>query len=983
MRNVNYLLRNGFHELLERIFSQTGISIGHSPYKYLIITLVLSLLSIGILNISFAQKLQDGFTSRYSRSHLEEKIFFEFHSTTPTQTERFVALIKDINGNNLMEKDMLSEVMRFHKFLQYSFNVSVNGVNYTYGDFCDGFCDINKGFYEIVNAIKYENSSFQKSGKYSGRYILSWPKSYKYGFEFNVAMHLFGAKLKSNFSSIKNDFNRIENVEMIALHFYANYPNDNITNIVTEWEQAVYDYLKSGQIKNDFPSLDVNVLGDKILGREIIRGGLSLLPYLVMGFILTLIFVFVCVMISTPVQRLKFSINKPLIVFGIVISPILAVTTTFGIVGFLQLPIYPIQFVIPFLILAIGVDDAFLILHSWNRLYPKIEKLSGKKKIEIIPNMIQEVLEEIGPSITITSLTNVIAFGVGSTMSTPAIQLFCMSAMLAMIIDFIYELTFFTSLLVIAEKLQISSCAGELSQVDPRDNQKYNANMESNIILLKKEDIYKNDNRIEKRIMKSYCHLLTSNIFRLLILIVMIIFIFFSILGTLKIEPVINSQQIIPSDSLLQRTDRLFEKYTWKEYELLTVILNNPPNISSVDGLEKLKTIVRKFETIPQALGNISTFIFLNDFETYLHTIRAMSMYLVDINFSIDYLPEFLEDLPHWKMGVKMRNKTILDKISFQTGYFNSSTWIDRANLMLKWREVADMFPENNVTIYCENSPIFEGIFNLKYNTLQTVIITLICMFIVCIFFVPSFAGVISAVVAITSISFGVFGFLYWWNLNLDPVSMSAIVMSIGFSVDYTAHVAYHYQKMCSVIFYYPSVSTYRDIVIIRLYHTLDAVAWPMLQAASSTMICFIPVLFTSDYTPTVFLRTITLVIGWGIFHGLAILPTLLAIFPESWYCIKQVSTQSGNTKGSIDIFKINKDEDTNLLKNTTNLKSIYSLNLIFDENFLSGDLKNVDTFSDTSSQDIDNMIEKRNNNNSSPLCNSQDDSGLGSDQQS
>uniref|UniRef100_A0A0N5C792 SSD domain-containing protein n=1 Tax=Strongyloides papillosus TaxID=174720 RepID=A0A0N5C792_STREA len=936
MRNVNYFLKNGFHELLKRIFSQTGISIGKNPYKYLMITLVLSLLSIGVIHLKFAQKLQDGFTSRHSRSHIEEKLFFEFHNTTPTKTERFVALIKGVNNKNLMDEEMLNDIKKFHYYLQNDFNVTVNGIEYAHKNVCDGYCDINKGFYEIIEAIKYENESFKKNGKYSGKYILSWPKSYKLGFEFNVAMHLFGVKLKD-----KNDgFNNIDNVEMIALHFYANYPNDNITNIVTEWEQGVYNYLKSKKVIEDFPTIDVNVLGDKILGREIIRGGLSLLPYLVIGFILTLIFVFICVMLSTPIKRLQFSVNKPILVLGIVLSPFLAVTTTFGIIGFLNLPIYPIQFVIPFLILAIGVDDAFLILHSWNRMYPKIEGLGSRKKIETVPKVIQKVLEEIGPSITITSLTNVIAFGVGSTVSTPAMQLFCISSMLAMVIDFIFELTFFTSILVIAEKIQISSCTGELSQIDPKINEPYNGIEE------KKYEINESVTNVIKRFMKCYCYILTSNIFRIMTLLFTTIFIYFSIWGTLEMEPVINSQQIIPSDSLLQKTDKLFEKYTWKEYELLTVILNNPPNISEPEGLLKLKKIVNAFETIPQALGNMSTFIFLNDYETYLQTLRMMSIFLVDIKFSIDYIPEFLNDLPHWNMGIKMsqvNNKTSLSKISFQTGFFNSTSWIDRANLMLKWRKIADKFPENNVTIYCENSPIFEGIFNLKYNTLQTVFITLLCMFLVCVIFVPSFAGVISAVFAITSISFGVFGFLYWWNLNLDPVSMSAIVMSIGFSVDYTAHVAYHYQKMCQIILYYPSVTTHKEIVCQRLYYTLDAVAWPMIQAALSTMICFIPVIFTNDYTPRVFLKTITLVIGWGIIHGLVILPTLLSLFPESWFCNKTLTKKN-------EIHK--KEEDSTLLNDTNknNIKTVYSLSLTFDDNNIKTNAKNQKT------QSIDNI---------------------------
>lgn len=184
-------------------------------------------------------------------------------------------------------------------------------------------------------------------------------------------------------------------------------------DMLSKWELDVYDWaLKEFEGNNS--KLEVYIIGTEILDQEMIRDGQRLTPFFAAGFALMFTFVFLSV-ISTAYYYDELDCGKILIAFGACISPILAITSSYGLVSWLGFRINSFVLVSPFLICGIGVDDAFLMIHSWQRLAPFGYKPTTRFGL---------IFEEIGPSITITSLTNFISFGIGALTPTPEIRLF-------------------------------------------------------------------------------------------------------------------------------------------------------------------------------------------------------------------------------------------------------------------------------------------------------------------------------------------------------------------------------------------------------------------------------------------------------------------------------------------------------------------------------------------------------------------------------
>lgn len=94
-------------------------------------------------------------------------------------------------------------------------------------------------------------------------------------------------------------------------------------------------------------------------------------------------------------------------IMGVVVIG-LAIFASFGLCFYLQLFFADMHPIIPFLLLGIGVDDMFVIVQS-------LENLPKSQKSLPIPQRIGMTMKHAGVSITVTSLTDMMAFLIGAS----------------------------------------------------------------------------------------------------------------------------------------------------------------------------------------------------------------------------------------------------------------------------------------------------------------------------------------------------------------------------------------------------------------------------------------------------------------------------------------------------------------------------------------------------------------------------------------
>ncbi|EPB72310.1 patched family protein [Ancylostoma ceylanicum] len=374
---------------------------------------------------------------------------------------------------------------------------------------------------------------------------------------------------------------------------------------------------------------------------------------------------------------------------------------------------------------------------------------------------------------------------------------------------------------------------------------------------VQKEDyLRKKGKRFFRAILHGYSRVISDYRVALGLFTVTLVYWYFGAMGTMSITAKLDTGKILPKDTPIRRPNRLMEDIVWREYYPVTIIVNNPVDIRGADELTEIYSFVDEFEQLPTCRGPNFTLFWLRDYSDYARDTR--DFWALAFLFNDEEHPE--KDLDYNKLP----------------GFLNSTLYKHHASFLNL--DYSQEYPRLNASVWNVNSMYVDQMLSLKPLAWKTCLCTLFCMAIVCTIFVQNPISIMMAVSAIASISLGVVGYLSFWHLDLDPVTLCAVLISIGMAVDYVAHTSYHYQFSYREIIQeghemHIGLTTPYD----RIRNTLTKVAWPMSQAGTSTVICILPIALLQNYIPLVFVKTFILVVVWGLLHGLVLLPAFLS----------------------------------------------------------------------------------------------------------
>ncbi|PZC75350.1 hypothetical protein B5X24_HaOG206445 [Helicoverpa armigera] len=322
----------------------------------------------------------------------------------------------------------------------------------------------------------------------------------------------------------------------------ANFLLEEDLQPVLEWElkfiEILHDYRDNW--KQDF--VHVAFSTERSIEDEIQRVSVAEAVPIVISYIL--MFIYVTLSLGN-IRSLKtwFIDSKIMVAIGSIVVVILAIVCAMGALGFagVTLTLLAIN-VIPFFVLSIGIDNVFLMVNTLHDVQGNLksyddykEDFTFEKKRRFV---FEKMLRQVGPSMFVSSVTQITCFAIGSIANFPAVVTFAIFASVSLSFLFVFQITTVVALLSIDYKRASSNrldlfCCIQKKVLDDENP-------------LHSETPYKG---VTQRLMEPYSKFLLGFRVKVVVVIIFLAMVSISVMLIPELEIGLDQELALPKDS--------------------------------------------------------------------------------------------------------------------------------------------------------------------------------------------------------------------------------------------------------------------------------------------------------------------------------------------------------------------------------------------------------------------------------------------------
>ncbi|XP_069548356.1 NPC intracellular cholesterol transporter 1 [Brachyistius frenatus] len=595
-----------------------------------------------------------------------------------------------------------------------------------------------------------------------------------------------------------------------------NYLNDTVrTGKAMAWEKEFINFMKNFNNSN----LTLAFTAERSIEDEINRESNGDVSTIVISYAIMFIYISLALGHIHSLRRVMVDSKISLGIAGILIV-LSSVASSLGIFSYAGIPLTLIVIeVIPFLVLAVGVDNIFIIVQTYER--------DERMPQEELHQQIGRILGEIAPSLFLSSFSETVAFFLGALSNMPAVRTFSLFAGLAVFIDFLLQISCFVSLLGLDARRQEGNRFDIVCCVKLPEGQET-----------------KTDGFLFRFFKKVYAPFILKEWVRPIIVAVFVGILSFSIAVVNKVEIGLDQKLSMPDDSYVLEYFKNMSEYLHTGAPVYFVVedgikYNSSEGQNAVCGgvgcnnnslVQQIYTasLISNYTTIaytpsswlddyfdwvkPQSTccryNNISgAFCNASVVNSSCVSCRPMTpsgkQRPVGENF-MRFLPMFLSDNPNIKCGKggHAAYASAVDLYPNNTGvgatYFmtyhtilkESPDFIDALKMARILANNISQSMDHKVFAYSVFYVFYEQYLTIAYDTALNLGVSLAAVFVVTTVLLGfELWSAMMVSITIGMILVNMFGVMWLWNISLNAVSLVNLVMCVGISVEFCSHI--------------------------------------------------------------------------------------------------------------------------------------------------------------------------------------------------